>query len=492
LKLNHLRHLATAALLTSTTAYADSIDWGATEAPPISEHELLPEVFTTPAGGGEGDFLSSGRLFNVDQRPIYFLPMASSGKNCGNPHGFPHYRTLWEPNPNDPAGRPPAVTGVFRKIDRGWDQGYRRFMLHRFGGDQAGGSYSAAQWWNFPEDQRFWWMREDFDPATGEPMGLKAYISQKKAEDPDAEFHLYLGFIMLKVDSLIQEEAPFSETLANYWACDPMGDDPLNLIPEGLENYQSRSMCMDTGDEVGKMNQLWLTLGAFIDMGFDGAYFDALGSGNGLGAVCAGDIAALPQYADRGFRIGIEPMAVERSKDGRHMPMHENLPAAPSVSNYRFISWRMGVSDREADWNPEFDLRGTNAEAAVIMRWSDWAEEPGAGENPDGFDLTIDRFFQVVQHGYTPTPQENPRGRQTEEAIALVMDVGEMKCPPDISFDGRVDFNDILLLIDRWRNPPPPVMGTTLGRYHGDYHDDDRLTFADLAVYIRQFSRGCG
>jgi len=429
----------------------------------------------------------SAEPFTPSADPMWFIPMASSGKNCDNPHGFPFWRTQWQPDTSDEAERPVALTGVFNTVNRGWDQGYRRFMFHRFGGDQAGGAYSNAQWWTFPEEQRFWYMRDDFDPQTGVPMGMKAFIAQKKAEDPSAEFYIYLGFVMLKVDSLIQEEAPFSETIAHYAECDPTGEDPLELIPEDVHEYDSRSICLEGEDNVGRANQLWLTLGAYVEMGFSGAYYDALGSGEGAGSVCAGDVARLPQYAANGFRMGIEPMAVGR--DGQnHYAKHEYLPHAPSVSNYRFLRARVQPKhDRIA--NPSFDLRGTGAEAAVIIRDTDWEQDASVGARPEGRNLTIERLYQMVRHGYTPMGYASGAPR-TVNGIAMVTGVGEAECPADINFDGQVTPDDILTFVDRFLSPVEMV-NNQHGLFAGDYQDDDRLDLQDINGFIAAYLNGC-
>jgi hypothetical protein len=53
-----------------------------------------------------------------------------------------------------------------------------------------------------------------------------------------------------------------------------------------------------------------------------------------------------------------------------------------------------------------------------------------------------------------------------------------------------VSFNDILLLINRFNSTPEPVLGK-LNLYHGDYSDDEQLTFADVAAFIRLYAAGC-
>ncbi|MEM7756437.1 MAG: hypothetical protein AAF297_12490, partial [Planctomycetota bacterium] len=307
------------------------------------------------------------------------FPFASQGKSCDNPHGFPRWRQRWDPNPKDPALRPDAITGIFSRINEKWDKGYRRFMFHRFGGDQWGASYSNAQWWTFTEEQRNWFMRDDYDPATGLPMGLKAFIAEKRLEDPNAEFHIYLGFIMLSVDSLIQEEAPFSTTMARYAECDPGGADPHNLIPEDIMNYESRTICIGGDDDVGRTNQLWLTLGAYVEMGFNGAYYDALGTGSGDGSFCAADLALLPQYRDVGFKMGVEPMPAHRVR-GDKLPITESLNQAPSVSTWRYLSHR--IKARNDGVHPDWDINGTGAEASIILRETDWAEDPSVNGDP--------------------------------------------------------------------------------------------------------------
>ena len=417
---------------------------------------------------------------------MVMFPFASHGKNCNNPHGFPNWRKRWDANPKDPAERPIALTGIMNRIQRKWDKGYRRFMFHRFGGDQAGGSYSNAQWWTFTEEQRFWFMRDDFDPDSGVPMGLKAFIAEKKAEDPNAEFHIYLGFVMLAVDSLIQEEAPFSKTIANYRQCDPAGADPHNLIPDDIMQHRSRTICMSDSDDVGRANQLWLTLGAFIDMGFNGAYYDALGTGNGNGSFCAADLALLPQYLDNGFKMGVEPMPARKEK-GKKVPITEALNQAPSVSTWRYLSHR--IQARNDGVRPEWDLNGTGAEAAIILRDTDWAEDPSVNGSADDNLLTIDAFYHLIKAGYTPMTYDHVPGIN-DDAIAMVMGVGQASCPADITFDGNVDTNDILLFIERFLDTPDPVNGQ-FGPYHADYHDDNMLDLNDINAFINAFLSGC-
>jgi hypothetical protein len=428
---HRLHRTAGLALLASTSAYAQSVDWNAGQTPAVSDTELLPEVFLEASAQGRG-----APPFAVDQRPMAYIPLASHGKSCSNVEGFPYWRTLWEPDPKDAGQRPPALYKLFDTIDSEWDKGYRRFMLHRFGGDQGGGLYASAQWWTFDENARNWFLRDDYGERSGVPMGLAAYIAQKKAIDPDVEFYIYLGPELYKVDSLLQEEAPYTKTAAWYSECDPLGEDPKNLIPDDIDNYELRLMCL-TGDpkqDTKNANQLWLTLGAFLQMGFDGAYFDALGGGNDYGAICAGDIGRLPQYADRGFRIGIEPMAVD-VVNKKHVPQTEMAMEAPSISNYRFLGWRIGVTENAAEWKPEWDLRGTGHEAAIIIHDRDWSTDRSAGASPDDGLLTIDRFYQLVQHGYTPAPRPT-LGSPTDDAVALVMGVGEPRARPTSTSTG--------------------------------------------------------
>ncbi len=482
---HRLPHAAGLCILATTSAYAQPVDWNADRAPAVSATELLPEVSleVSPLGRGAPPFAP-------DQRPISYLPLASNGKSCSNIEGFPFWRTLWEPDPRDAGQRPPAIYRLFETIDNQWNKGYRRFMLHRFGGDQGGGLYSSAQWWTFDENARNWFLRDDYADRSGVPMGLTAYIAQKKAIDPDAEFYIYLGPELYKVDSLLQEEAPFTKTAAWYNECDPLGADPLDLIPDDIEDHELRLMCL-TGDpemDTKNANQLWLTLGAFTEMGFDGAYFDALGGPNDYGAICAGDIGRLPQYADRGFRIGIEPMAVDYV-DRKHVPQSEVNTQAPSISNYRFLGWRIGVTEDASEWKPEWDMRHSGHEAAIIIHDRDWSTDRSAGADPADGLLTIDRFYQLVQHGYTPAPRPNTHN-PTDDAIAFVMGIGEPSCPADLNFDGQVTFRDLLLLINRFNNPPDPVLGK-LNLYHGDYADDNKLSFADIATFIRFYAAGC-
>ncbi|MEM1186030.1 MAG: hypothetical protein AAGI53_13650 [Planctomycetota bacterium] len=419
---------------------------------------------------------------------MVYLPLASSGKACDNPFGFPAWRERWEPNPKDVAQRPDALTGIFRRVDRLWERGYRRFMFHRFGGDQAGGSYSAAQWWTFGEEQRFWFMSDDFDPKHEVPMGLKAYIEQKKAEDPSAEFTIYLGPILYQVDSLIQEEPPYAHTEAAYRECDPLGADPQNLIPDEPTEARMRSMCLGFEDDVGRTNQLWLTLGAFVEMGFDGAYFDALGGNDGgEGASCAGLLAMLEQYAEPGFRMGIEPVSNTKTSD-HHAPVSDALVRAPSVSKYRYLDGR--IRPRHDGIHPDWDIRGTGGEASIVIKDVDWSSDPSVGAEPDDNSLTIERLYQLLRHGYTPMVYAN-NDTLSEEGIAMLTDIGPVTCPADLSFDGNVNTDDILLFIERFVNVPEPINGR-LGIYHTDYFDDDMLDLSDVNAFIHAYLAGCG
>ena len=457
------------------------IDWLAPHPPEVSEVTLIDGV------GAEPVIERGAAPFVPSNRPIVYFPMASSGKNCSNPYGFPLWRSEWQPNRRDVAGRPNALTGIFNRVNTAWDQGYRRFLFHRFGGDQGGGSYSAAQWWTFSAERRWWYMRDDDDPETGVPMGLTAFIAQKKAEDPTAEFYIYLGFILLKVDSLIQDEPPFTLTNAYYSTCDPRGEDPLDLIPEDIGSYTSRTMCLNNDDDIGRSNQLWLTLGAFIEMGFDGAYFDALGAGRGNGALCAAELATLPQYAQRGFTMGVEPIPTRR-ENRVDLPIDHTHRQAPSMSNYRYVSHRMDLNN-DGLGNPDWDLRGTGAESAVVLRHHDWADDTGFGSAPPPYELNIQRFYQLVRHGYTPMAFEW-KPETTNEAMALIMDFGEPTCRADITFDGIVDSEDVVLFIQHFLDPPEPVRGK-LGLYHADYHDDDLLDINDVDSFIDAYLRGC-